>query len=165
MSTLWIVFAAYLSIVLLLGELAARWKIRSLEDYLLAGRTQGPLVTTGTLTATVIGGGSTLGAAGIAYYVGLSASWYLLSASVGLVLLGWTLAPALRRLGVYTVPEFLTASYGPRAGLLASALGLLGLILFLAAQLFAMGSVIGQLSGVPSRAAILVAGAAVVFYT
>ncbi len=137
----------------------------SLDDYLLSGRREGPLVTAGTLAATVIGGGSTLGAAGVAYYTGLSAAWYLLSASIGLVLLGWTLAPALRRLRVYTVPEYIGGRYGARAMLLAASLGVLGLTLFLAAQLFAMGSVIGDLMGMGRETAILLSGVVVVLYT
>jgi SSS family solute:Na+ symporter len=164
-NSLWIVFCAYLVATLLLGELAARFRIRSLDDFLLAGRAQGTWVTAGTLAATVIGGGSTLGAAGVAYYVGISASWYLLSASIGLILLGSTLAPALRRLRVYTIPEFIERRYGSRAALLAGVLGLIGLTLFLAAQLFALGSVISELAAIPRQAAILVSGVVVIVYT
>ena len=118
MSSLWLVFALYLAAILLLGEVAARVRVRSIDEYLLSGRRQGTVGTAATLAATVIGAGSTLGAAGVAYFVGLSAGWYLLSAVPGLVLLGLTLAPALRRLAVYTVPEFLESiEWAEKAGL------------------------------------------------
>jgi len=160
----WAVFGAYLLLMLILGEVAARRKVRSLEDYLLAGRRHGLWVTAGSLVATAIGAGSTLGAAGVAYYVGLSAGWYLWSASVGLALLGFTLGPALRRLAVYTVPEFIARRYGSSAGLLAAVLALVGLLLFLGAQLLALGTVVAQMTGLSVQMGIVLAGLVVVVY-
>jgi SSS family solute:Na+ symporter len=161
----WAVFGAYLLLMLVIGEVVARRKVRSLEDYLLAGRRHGLWVTAGSLAATAIGAGSTLGAAGIAYYVGLSAGWYLWSASVGLALLGFTLGPALRRLAVYTVPEFIARRYGPLAGLLAAVLALVGLLLFLGAQFLALGTVVAQMTGLSAQTGIVLAGLVVVIYS
>lgn len=145
--------------------MCARLQVRSLDDYLLAGRRSGTWLTAGTLAATVIGAGSTIGAAGVAFYAGLSAGWYLLSASIGLLVLGLTLAPALRRLSLYTVPAFVELRYGPRAGLLASVLGVASLVLFLSAQFYAMGALVAELTGVALGRAILVSSLVVVLYT
>ena len=165
MSSLWIVFCLYLAMILLLGELAGRLKVRSLDEYLLSGRRQGTAGTAATIAATVIGAGSTLGAAGVAYFVGLSAGWYLLSAVPGLLLLGLTLAPAIRRLAVYTVPEYLERRYGPAAGGLAALLGVLALVLFLAAQLYAMGRLLAELTGLAPTVALVLSAITVVLYT
>ncbi|MCS7311962.1 MAG: sodium:solute symporter family protein [Acidobacteria bacterium] len=160
----WAVFGGYLILMLAIGEVAARRKVRSLDDYLLAGRQHGLWITAGSLAATAIGAGSTIGAAGVAYYVGLSAGWYLWSAGVGLVLLGLTLGPVLRQRAVYTVPEFIAWRYGPIAGRLATVLALVGLVLFLGAQLLALGTVAAQMMGLPVRAGIAIAGLVVVVY-
>lgn len=165
MSSLWPVFGLYLLVILVLGELSARLRVRSLDEYLLSGRRQGTLGTAATVAATVIGAGSTLGAAGVAYFVGVSASWYLLSAAPGLLLLGLTLAPVLRRLSVYTVPEFLEIRYGRRAGLLAAALGVVALVLFVSAQFYAMGALVSHLTGLSLTAALTLSAVAVVAYT
>lgn len=82
-----------------------------------------------------------------------------------MVLLGLTLAPALRRLSLYTVPQFIRRRYGSVAGLLASSLGVIGLLLFLSAQFFAMGSLVTQLAGIDRTTSILISGLAVVIYT
>ena len=131
--TLWIVFAAYFVALLVLGELFGRLKIESLDDYLLSGREHGVAVTSASLIATVIGAGSTLGSAAVAYYVGVSAGWYLFSAGPGLLLLAYTIAPRMRDLSVYTVPGHVQHRYGRRSGLVAAVLGLLAIVLFLSA--------------------------------
>jgi SSS family solute:Na+ symporter len=163
--TLWIVFMAYLVVVVALGEVLARLKVRSLDDYLLSARQHGTLITSASLVATVIGAGSTLGSAAVAYYVGVSAGWYLVSAGPGLILLAFTLAPVLRRLSVYTVPEYVDRRYGRGAGALAAGLGLIALTLFVSAQFYAMGSLMAELSPLTTRPAIALSAAVVVLYT
>jgi len=163
--TLWTIFGVYILAMLILGEICARRKIKALDDYLLAGRKHGVLPTAGTIAATVIGAGSTIGAAGVAYYVGISAAWYLLSACVGLVLLAFTFAPALRTMRLYTVPEYIERRYGAEARTIAAGLGLIGLTMFLAAQLYAMGALTAQLMGLPLKQAIALSGLVVVLYT
>ncbi|MDX1648229.1 MAG: hypothetical protein R3263_00110 [Myxococcota bacterium] len=165
MSPFWIVFGAYLIGVLALSEAAARLRVGSLDEYLLSGRRQGTLATAATLTATVIGAGSTLGAAGVAYFVGLSAGWYLLSAAPGLVLLAFTFAPAARALTVYSVPGYLERRYGRTAAALAAVLGLVALALFVSAQLYALASVLHELGQVSRGRALVLCAAAVVVYT
>lgn len=163
--TTWVVFAAYFAGLLALGEVFARLKVRSLDDYLLSSREHGTAVTTASLTATVIGAGSTIGAAGVAYYVGVSAGWYLLSAGPGLVLLAYTLAPALRELSVYTIPEYVGRRYGTAAEVLAAGLGVLALVLFLSAQFYAMGALLARLAPIPLEAGINATALLVVIYT
>lgn len=160
-----LVFLLYLASLLVIGEMAARRGGRKLEEYLLAGRREGPLLLAATVSATVIGAGSTLGAAGAAYYVGISAGWYLWSASLGLLLLGLVFAGRLQGSGVYTVPEFLERRYGPAARAVATALGLVGLVIFLAAQLFALGTIIRTVTGLRVELGILLGSAVTIAYT
>ena len=165
MDPLWLVFAAYFAVLLLIGEVFARLKVRTLDDYLLSGREHGVAVTSLSLTATVIGAGSTLGSAGVAYYVGVSAGWYLLSAGPGLVLLAYTLAPTLREMSLYTVPEYVGRRYGGWAAILAAVLGVLALALFVAAQFYAMGSLVAETTPLDLRPAIVAASLVVIAYT
>jgi SSS family solute:Na+ symporter len=155
----------YFACLIIIGEISARKKIKNLDDFLLAGRKHGLFITSGSLAATVIGAGSTIGAAGAAYYVGISAAWYLLSACVGLFILGFTLVPALREMSLYTIPEFIGKRYGERAGYLASFLSMIALILFLAAQFYALGAIFQQLTGISLKLATLIGATLVIFYT
>ncbi len=59
-----IVFGLYLLLMLVIGELCARYRVKSLDDYLVAGRRHGVLITSGSIAATVVGAGSTIGAVG-----------------------------------------------------------------------------------------------------
>lgn len=154
----------YFICLILIGEISRR-KIKNLDDFLLAGRKHGLLITSGSLSATVIGAGSTIGVAGAAYYVGISAAWYLLSACVGLVILAFTLVRALREMSLYTIPEFIGKRFGQKAGYLAGFLSMIALILFLAAQFYALGAIFQQLTGIPLKQATLIGAALVIFYT
>jgi len=155
----------YFACLILIGEISARKKIKNLDDFLLAGREHGLFITSGSLLATVIGAGSTIGAAGAAYYVGISAAWYLLSASIGLLILAFTLAQALREMSLYTIPEFIRKRYGQKAGYLSSFLSIIALILFLSAQFYALGAIFHQLTGIPLKLATLIGATLVIFYT
>jgi SSS family solute:Na+ symporter len=69
--------ALFLSALIVLGVtnlLAAR----SVDEFLVAGRKTGGAAVAGSLAATVIGGSSTLGLAGLAFARGLTGSWWLL---------------------------------------------------------------------------------------
>ncbi len=59
-----IVFGLYLLLMLVIGELCARYRVKTLDDYLVAGRRHGVLITSGSIAATVVGAGSTIGAVG-----------------------------------------------------------------------------------------------------
>jgi len=155
----------YFACLIIIGEISARKKIKSLDDFLLAGREHGLFITSGSLLATVIGAGLTIGAAGAAYYVGISAAWYLLSASIGILILAFTLAKVLREISLYTIPEFIRKRYGQKAGYLASLLSIIALILFLAAQFYALGAIFHQLTGIPLKLATLIGATLVIFYT
>jgi len=163
--TLWAIIGCYLFSMIILGEVCARYKIKGLDDYLVAGRKHGVLITSGTLIATVIGAGSTIGASGVAFYVGISASWYLLSACVGLILLAFTFAPVVRRMSLYTIPQFIENRYGIVAGSIAVGLGIIGLIMFLSAQIYAMGILTFKLTTLPLTLTTIISGVVVVFYT
>ena len=155
----------YFACLIIVGEISARKKVKNLDDFLLAGRKHGVFMSSGSLAATVIGAGSTIGAAGAAYYVGISAAWYLLSACVGLFILAFTLVPALREMSLYTIPEFIGKRYGERARYIASFLSVIALILFLAAQFYALGAIFQQLTDIPLKLATLIGASLVIFYT
>ncbi|PVR94682.1 hypothetical protein, partial [Salmonella enterica] len=83
LTIIWVIVCAYLLLNLLVG-VYCHIRVKDSTDYLLAGRRIGVLMTAGTLAATEIGGGSTVGVAAKAYGSwGLSAGWYVVSAGIG----------------------------------------------------------------------------------
>ena len=87
-------------------------------------------MTAGTLAATEIGGGSTVGVAAKAYGSwGLSAGWYVVSAGIGVILVAF-IAPLLRRAMATTVPEIIGRRFGGSSHLITSILSMLATITF-----------------------------------
>jgi SSS family solute:Na+ symporter len=69
-----IVLIAYLVGILAVGIWAQR-KATTQEDFLVAGRSVGPVLYSGTLAAVILGGGSTVGGVKLGYQYGISGMW------------------------------------------------------------------------------------------
>ena len=95
----------YLIAMLYIGYYSSK-KVSTNEDFMVAGRRLGPLLMAGTLAATEIGGGSSLGVVEKAYGSwGLGASWYVTTMGIAFVILAF-IAPKFRAAEVKTVPEY-----------------------------------------------------------
>ncbi|HNY34905.1 MAG TPA: sodium:solute symporter family protein, partial [Methanothrix soehngenii] len=66
--------------------------MKGLVDFHLAGKNQGTIALTGTFCATIMGASTTIGMAGLGYSRGLPGSWWLLSGTIGMLLLSVLLA-------------------------------------------------------------------------
>ena len=109
-----IVILLYMAATVALGLIISQRKKakagkQSNEDFLMAGKSLGPLVLAGTLFAANTGGASTTGIATNVYSYGLSACWYVIAAGIGFVL-GSFIAPYFRRSSASTVPEIISTS-------------------------------------------------------
>ncbi len=105
----------YLLFMLWIGWYSST-KITSNTDFMVAGRRLGPFLMAGTLAATEIGGGSSLGVVqnGMSGF-GLSASWYITTMGIAFIILSFV-APKFRAATVKTVPEYFRRRYGKECG-------------------------------------------------
>ncbi|MEP7161085.1 MAG: hypothetical protein ABI746_08265 [Dermatophilaceae bacterium] len=164
MSVVVLIMIVYMAAMVGIG-LYARTKIKDTEDYHLAGRRLGVLMTAGTLAATEIGGGSSVGVASKAYGSwGLSAGWYVVAAGIGILLVSFV-APAMRRSMATTVPEVIGRRYGPASQTITAVLGGFAVMALAAVQITATATIISTLAGIDTWKSILASGVAVVFYT
>ena len=108
----------YLSILVLVGTFRSR-RVKTGDDFLVAGRTLPARVLVFTLLATWIGSGSLFGGAGLGYRVGFPALWQSAGAWVGIAMV-YFIAPRVRRIAQYTVPDILELRYGPTARVLGT---------------------------------------------
>ena len=108
----------YMSALVLVGAWRSR-RVRTGDDFLVAGRRLPARVLVFTLLATWIGSGSLFGGAGLGYRSGFSALWQSAGAWAGIALV-WFLAPRVRRIAQYTVPDVLELRYGPAARVLGT---------------------------------------------
>lgn len=153
-------------IALMIGvALYAKTRIGSADDYHLAGRRLGTFMLAGTLAATEIGGGSTIGVTAKAYGDwGLSAAWYVIATGIGIFLVAF-IAPYMRRSMATTVPEIIGKIYGKPSHLLTSVLSVISLIALSAAQITACATIVSVLLHINFTLAVILAGALLVFYT
>lgn len=158
--------AFYFLGMLFVGYLASR-KVNSVQDYAIAGGKLGFPVLLGTLVATQIGGGATLGRAGKAYEVGIAIGIASLAYALGLFLFT-RLSPILRRNQIWTIPGALAMRFGPTMRIAVSVVILMAIAALFSAQLIAFGLAVVALSGdggITYTQAILAAAFIMVAYT
>lgn len=154
----------YLLIMLFIGWYSSK-KITSNTDFMVAGRRLGPLLMAGTLAATEIGGGSSLGVVqqGMESH-GLSAAWYIITMGFAFVILTF-LAPKFRAATVKTVPEYFRRRYGKSAGLVTAVIMLLPLIGATASQFIASSVILSTMLGLDYKVAVIIVAVVVTLYS
>jgi len=149
----------YFLAAIFIGAYSARYA-RAVEDFHLAGRSVKGLILTATLTATIIGASATIGMSGMGFREGLTGSWWMLSGSIGLLVLSAFFAARIRTSGCSTLPELIGTFYDQRARTAASLLILTSWIGVISVQIMASGKVLGALFG---HEVLFMAVAAMVF--
>ncbi len=154
----------------ILAQLGIGWwvsrRIRTEEDYLVAGRRLGYGLTTFTLFATWFGAETCIGAAGVLYDEGLSgASADHFGYGECLLLLGVVFAVPLWRKKLTTLADLYRRRYGAGVERLAVLLMVPTSLFWAAAQIRAFGQVLTASSGIELTAAITAAAAVVIVYT
>lgn len=153
----------YLILMLLIGYLSSK-KIKSNEDFMVAGRRLGPILMAGTLAATEIGGGSSLGVVEKAFGDwGISASWYVTTMGIAFVILSF-FAPKFRQSEVKTVPEYFRRRYGKVSGLITSIIMMLPLIGLTASQFIASAAIVSVMLKLNYQLSVTIVAVVVTIY-
>lgn len=154
----------YLLIMLFIGWYSSK-KITSNTDFMVAGRRLGPFLMAGTLAATEIGGGSSLGVVqqGMQSH-GISSAWYIITMGFAFVILTF-LAPKFRAATVKTVPEYFRRRYGRSAGLITAVIMLLPLIGLTAGQFIASSVILSTMLGISYKTAVVIVAVVVTAYS
>jgi SSS family solute:Na+ symporter len=157
-----LIVALYLLAVLAIGMAARR---KGLDEFHLAGRGLRQVLLTGTFCATIIGASSTLGMAGLGFSEGLPGAWWMLSGTIGLLVLSALFAAKVRAMGCFTLPELVGSFYGERARAASSALIVFSWIGVIAVQMVASGSVLAAVFGGDAALYAAICAAVFVLYT
>lgn len=162
--TVTIIVVIYLLAMLFIGWYSST-KITSNTDFMVAGRRLGPFLMAGTLAATEIGGGSSLGVVenGMSGY-GISSAWYIITMGFAFVILTF-LAPKFRAATVKTVPEYFRRRYGKSAGLITAIIMLLPLVGLTAGQFIASSVILSTMLGIGYKTAVIIVAVVVTIYS
>lgn len=158
---------AFVLVQLLVAWWAMR-RVKTEDDFLVAGRRLGPVLAGASIFATWFGAESCVGAAGTAYEHGFSwTSPEPFAYGVCLILGGLLFAARLWRLGITTIADFFARRFGSSSERLSAVLLLPTSLLWAAAQIRAFGHVVAinsdGLIGTPL--AIGIAAAIAIVYT
>ena len=160
-----IIVSAYLIGMLIVCYVFGKLKIKTSEDYMLAGRRIGIFMVAFSLSANNIGGGSTTGLAAKAFGSwGFSAIWYVFAASLAMIPLAY-FAPKIRKTMAVTIPEVISRRYGRTSATFSAVLNITALFCLTASQIAASGSVITVLTGIPLNVCLILAGIVIITYT
>jgi SSS family solute:Na+ symporter len=170
MNAYFIGILIYSALLMILGVYMGRRRVKTSSDFLVAGRRLGPGLIFTTFLAANLGAGSTVGATGLGFGFGLSAWWWVGSASIGTLVLATLLGPKLweiaRENALSTMGDFLEWRYGKAVKATIACLLWLGTLTILAGQLIAISWILNVVLGIPKWAGCAVGGlVAVVYYS
>jgi len=152
----------YLTFLAVISFLRSR-KVQTGDDFMVAGRTLPARVLVFTLLATWIGSGSLFGGAGLGYRHGFPGLWQSAGAWAG-ILLAYFLAPRVRRIAKYTMPDILELRYGATARVLGSLTTVIAYTTIAAYQFRGGGRLLTLVAGLdPATGALITAIFCVLF--
>ena len=149
MPRLWVGVTFLLATVALYAAIGIISRTTNEAEYYVAGRCV-PAMYNGMATAADwMSAASFIGLAGTLYLQGYDGLAYVIGWTGGYVLVALLLAPYLRKFGQYTIPDFLGERYGGDAARLFGVFAaILCSFVYLVAQIYAVGLITSQLTGV-----------------
>jgi solute:Na+ symporter, SSS family len=140
MSSYLYIILAYLLGLTVLNFIRSR-RIKSQEQFMVAGRSLKWQVMVFTLICTWIGSGTFISGAEFASKAGFSALWLAAGAWVGIIVI-YFLAAKIQTFGQYTVGDVLEVRYGPAARLVGAIALILSFISIVSYQFLAGGFIL-----------------------
>lgn len=139
-------------------------KVKGEADFVLAGRGLSARVLVGTMLASWIGSGTLIAGSEYAFNHGFAAIWSPAGAWLGIIVVA-VLAPRVRRLEQFTLPDILELRYNRWAKLLGSITIIIAFTAIVAYQIRGMGIVLNLVAGIEITTARLIVAAFVIGFT
>lgn len=162
-TLLWFVIG-YGLVMVVIGIWYSR-RIRSSDDFTLAGRTLGPIVLAGTMLATFTGSGTVTGGVNsIGYSYGFGAAVIILLLT-GIIAFGilYLMAPKIRSFGKYTVSQILETQYGQGAKVLSAIIIILAYIGIVSYQFKGLAFVLYVTTGISVEIGTIISAVVIIF--
>jgi solute:Na+ symporter, SSS family len=161
----WVLLTLYFVLLIVIGVQTIR-RISDADDFAVAGNRIIWPVFFGSLAASFLGGGASLGNAGATFRNGYVYMFAFFAFAVQTLLVGAFVAPRLKRYaGAHTVGDVMDAHYGKAARGLTGVLSLALCAGILGAQALAIGTVVNATIDLPTIPSIIVGMGVVVLYS
>ncbi|MDH7596160.1 MAG: sodium:solute symporter family protein [Methanothrix sp.] len=165
-----LILGLYLVGLLAIGAWASR-KIRSSEDFIVAGRNLGFWLLTLMIVASICSGMTILGTSGLGYIGGWPTIWEQifvpLSAAFVILVYGTKLHAISERMGYITIQDYLAQRFYSQRGLrgLSAVAGILVSLIYLVGQYVAISMVLSWMLKISYTDALLIGAIIVMIYT
>ncbi|MEH6580296.1 MAG: sodium/proline symporter [Halioglobus sp.] len=167
-----ITLVSYKLLLIFIGFWAQR-RVKSEQDFFLAGRQLGPWVAAISYSASAASAWTLLGMSGLAYSIGLPALWVALGAVLGCGFSWWIVAPRVMAIGaereLLSATEFIAlgtlGKQRQRIVTLVSAIILFCFVIYVASQFQGAGNTFAATFGLGSAESIMLGGAIIMVYT
>jgi SSS family solute:Na+ symporter len=155
----------YLLVLTVSNFIRAR-RVKSQEDFMVAGRSLKWQVMVFTLICTWIGSGTFISGAEFASKAGFSALWLAAGAWVGIIII-YFLAGKIRTFGQYTVGDVLEVRYGPAARIFGAIALIVSFTAIVSYQFVAGGFILNVVTDgrVPESLGTIIAALFVILFT
>jgi SSS family solute:Na+ symporter/sodium/proline symporter len=165
MSTYLYIILAYLIVLTGFNFYRAR-RVKSQEDFMVAGRKLKTSVMVFTLICTWIGSGTFIAGAEFASKAGFSALWLAAGAWVGIIVI-YFLAGKIQTFGQYTIGDILEVRYGPVARLFGAIALLISFTVIVSYQFVAGGFILNVATdgAIPDSVGTIIAATFVILFT
>lgn len=154
----------YMAILLLVAILSSR-RQSSFQNYVLADRNQPRILIIGSMLASTIGGGLTLGTVSKAYAIGFPAFWFVASGALAHLIQGIFLSEKVRKTEALTLPDLAEKLSSPAVRRLTGAIIAITWTGIAAGQFLAVSKIITSITGIPHQWAVIASASFLVIYT
>lgn len=159
------ILLALYGLVLLAIALASLKYADSLDNFLVAGRSQKKVLIVASMLASTIGGGITIGTVSRAWSIGFPAFWFVAAGAIAHFAQGALLSRKVRETEAVTLPDLASRLVGPSLGTLTSLIVLVTWVGIATAQFVAAGKVIAGITGIGHQQSVIAAAAFLIVYT
>ncbi len=165
MSIYLYIILAYLIVLTGFNFYRAR-RVKSQEDFMVAGRSLKTSVMVFTLICTWIGSGTFIAGAEFASKAGFSALWLAAGAWLGIIAI-YFLAGKIRTFGQYTIGDILEVRYGPAARLVGAIALIISFTAIVSYQFVAGGFILNVATdgAIPESVGTIIAATFVILFT
>lgn len=155
----------YIVGIVLYGFYISKKKIKTSEDFVVAGRQLPMVILVGTLLASWCGGGGITGSASVVYLYGPGVgALHFAGAPIGMLML-YFISSKVRSSTKITVPEIFAVRYGDAASIIAVICIMLAYVGLCATQIKAAGNIISLITGMSVGGATVMAAVGILLIT
>ena len=161
MSSIW--FYLYLAVAVAIGWSCAR-RIRTPDDYYVAGRGAGTVYLAGSLLATILGSSAILGSIDLGYEKGWAGAWLLLCGAIGLLAL-LPLVKVVAEFRGYNLSMLIGTFYGDAVKKFSGAVIAVAWLGVIGAQIIGAAKITSGMFGISYLRSAWAIGLTLTFYT